>query len=57
MSEDDLIIFFRLCKAGYAASINEAAELDARTVIQALHYEEFLDRYERAYIELNKSKT
>jgi hypothetical protein len=39
---------------GIAKSVNEAKELDARTVLQALHYEKFLADYETAYVELNK---
>lgn len=54
IQEDNLLIYFRLCKAGYARSINEARELDARTVLQALAYETFLVDYERAFFELNK---
>ena len=32
----------------------EAQTLDARTVLQALHYEKFLKDYESAYFEINK---
>lgn len=52
--DDDLVIYFRLCDAGYAQSIADAAKLDARTVIQALYYEKFKSDYEQAYIEINK---
>jgi len=34
--------------------VGEAMSLDARTVLQALHYEDFLARYEQAFLELNK---
>jgi len=40
-------------KAGYG-SIAEVRELDARTVLQALNYEKFIDDFERAYLEINK---
>ncbi len=54
-AEDDvLLIYFRLCKAGYSNSIIEARELDARTVLQALAYEKFIIDWEQAYIEENK---
>lgn len=43
-----------MVKAGYAKSIHEASELDARTVVQALHYEAFLTDWEMAFMELNK---
>lgn len=49
-----LLVYFRLCKEGYAASISDAMTLDSRTVLQALHYENFLSDYERAFAELNK---
>jgi len=49
-----LLIYFKLCKAGYAASVTEAARLDARTVLQALNYEKFNSDYERAFMEMNK---
>jgi hypothetical protein len=47
------LIYFRLAKAGYG-SVSEIAEWDARTVLQALNYEKFIDDYERAWLELNK---
>ncbi len=34
--------------------MHEAEELDARTVLQALYYEDFLSVYEDTYIWLNK---
>jgi hypothetical protein len=43
----------KLVKAGYG-SFPEVAKLDARTVIQALHYEKFCGDYQAAYLELNK---
>lgn len=49
-----LLTYFRLCKAGYASSVFEAAQMDARTVLQALAYEHFLSDYESAYYDLNK---
>ena len=53
--DDNLLIYFRLCKAGYATSVREAAELDARTVLQALYYEGFCSDYELAYLEINSN--
>lgn len=47
-------MYFRLCKAGYAASVGEAKCMDVRTVVQALAYEKFISDYEIAYLELNK---
>jgi len=47
------LIYFRLAKAGYG-SVNEIAEWDAKTVLQALNYENFVNDYELAYYELNK---
>lgn len=52
--DDNLLIYFRLCKAEYARSIAEAKELDAREVLQALNYEMFLSDYEQAFLEMNK---
>lgn len=54
VSDDPMLIYFRLCKAGFARSISEAREMDCRTVLQALAYEKFLGDYELAYLELNK---
>lgn len=53
IEEDDLLIYFKLMKAGYAQSLKEARELTAREVLQALAYERFIGDYERSYIELN----
>lgn len=52
--EDDLVVYFRLCKSGYASSIKEAETLDVRTVLQALAYEKFCGDYQIAFLELNK---
>lgn len=48
-----MLIYFKLCKSGYAKSVEEARLLDARTVLQALNYEKFVDEYESTYMELN----
>jgi hypothetical protein len=40
-------------KAGYG-TLEEVQEFDARTVLQALYYEEFLSNRDSAFIELNK---
>lgn len=53
MVEDDLLVLFRLVKAGYG-SLNEVSSMTAREVIQALHYEKFMTDFESAYIEANK---
>lgn len=53
-TDDDLIVYFRLCKGGYASGITEAKTLDARTVIQALHYDGFLADWDTTFIEVNK---
>jgi hypothetical protein len=47
-------VYFRLVKGGYASSVAEAATMDARTVVQVLLYEKFLQDYEQTYLELNK---
>lgn len=47
------MIYFRLVKAGYG-SLNEVREMDARTVLQALFYEDFRSDYELVFMELNK---
>lgn len=52
--EDDLTLYLRLCKAGYANSVLEAMQLPARVVLQALSFEKFLGDYEAAWVELNK---
>ncbi len=49
-----MLIYFRLCKAGYARSVPEAATLDVRTVVQALHYESFCAEYEYTYLEKSR---
>jgi hypothetical protein len=48
------LIHLRLCKAGYAASLEDAKKMTAREVLQALNYEKFCDDFERAWAELNK---
>jgi len=48
------MILLRLVKAGYG-SLKEVKEMGAREVLQALHYERFLDEYENAYVEMNKT--
>lgn len=42
-------------KAGYG-TLKEVEDMDARTVLQALHYEKFISDYESAYVELNRKK-
>jgi len=49
------LIYFRLSKAGYG-SINEIKKMEARVILQALHYEGFCADYDNALIELNKDK-
>jgi len=44
---------FRLTKLGFG-SYNEVIELDARVVLQALNYEDFISDYESAYMEMHK---
>lgn len=53
MSDDDMIIYMRLVKAGYG-SLREVMEFNAIIVLQALYYEKFVSDYERAYLEVNK---
>jgi hypothetical protein len=43
-----------MCKLGYASGMSEARELDARTVLQALNYEEFVSDYEQTFVEMNR---
>lgn len=54
MSDDPLVTMLQIVKAGYAPTIEEAEKMDARQVMQALYYEEFLSDYEMIYMELNK---
>lgn len=49
-----MAIFCRLAKAGYGTLQQVRYEMDAREVLQALHYEIYLLDYEDAYMELNK---
>lgn len=51
-----LLVYFRLVRSGYASSVRDAARLDARTVLQALWYDRFLQDYERTYLDLNRDK-
>lgn len=49
------MIHYRLVKAGYG-TLEEVRKLNARDVIQALHYESFLSSYEAAYVEMVKNE-
>jgi hypothetical protein len=49
-----MLIHFRLVHAGYG-SLAEVRELDARTVLQAMHYDDFRADYERKFMELNQT--
>jgi hypothetical protein len=53
VKDDVLLVYFKLCKAGYASSVKEASEMDARSVIQALHYENFCNDWEEQFLKLN----
>lgn len=46
-------MIFRLAKAGYG-TVDEIENWDARKVLQALHYENFVADMSDAYMELNK---
>ena len=48
-----MLIELRLVKAGYG-SLRDIREMSAREVMQALHYEGYLNDYEAALWELNK---
>lgn len=48
-----LLYHLRLSKAGYG-SVNEIETWDARKVLQTFHYEQFCDKYERAYLDMNR---
>lgn len=52
VTEDPLLIYFKLSRAGYG-SVDEIREWDTRTVLQCLAYEEFNQKWEQAYLELN----
>lgn len=54
VEDDDLLVYLKLCKMGYAKSVREAEELGAREVLQAFHYEDYCNQYEIAYGEINK---
>lgn len=45
----------RLVKLGYGTLI-QVREMNAREVLQALHYEDFLAEYEAAFYDLNKRR-
>lgn len=47
-----MIILFRLVKSGYG-SFEEVSRMNAREIIQAVHYENFVSDYESSYVELN----
>jgi hypothetical protein len=49
-----MVLLFRLCREGYAASIQDAKEMTAREVLQAIAYENFCSDYEAAWLELNR---
>lgn len=49
-----MVIYLKLVKARYAPTIEEAKKLNAREVLQAFAFDNFLDDYEEAYIEANK---
>lgn len=51
--DDDLLLFFKLSKAGYG-TVDELEKWNARKVLQALAYENFCDEYETTFMELNK---
>jgi len=40
-------------KAGYG-TLREVMEMTAREVIQAMHYETFVNKYESAFYEVNR---
>ncbi len=45
-----------MVKAGYAKSLEEAKQMSARDVIQAIHYESFIQDYDHAIAEMNQEK-
>jgi len=49
-------IHHRLVRLGYGP-LNEVREMGARSVLQALHYDDFLNAYEAAYMELNRDNS
>lgn len=49
-----MVIFCRLAKSGYGTINQIRTEMNAREVLQALHYEVFRSDFEDAYLELNK---
>lgn len=52
--DSNLLLYFKLCKAGYASGLEEAKKMTAREVMQALAYEKFCTDYEAAFLELNR---
>jgi hypothetical protein len=48
--DDDLLIMFKLVRSGYG-SLSEVEMFDARTVLQALVYDKFINDYEAAFLE------
>ncbi len=52
--DEELLIYLRLVKGGWASGFDEAKRLNVREVLQALHYDTFLVDYEKAYIDLNR---
>lgn len=54
MSEDILILEYRLVKAGYG-TLKEVREFfSVRDFIQALHYDGFSSDYEAAFMQVNR---
>lgn len=49
LSDDDLLIYFKLVKSGYG-SFEEVKEMNVREVIQALYYESFLTDYQNSFV-------
>lgn len=50
IKDDDLLIFIRLSKAGYG-TIEDIKRMNAREVIQAMAYENYLSDYQEAMLE------
>jgi hypothetical protein len=49
-----MVTYFQLVELGMG-NYKEVQELDARTVIQCLAYEQFKSEYQTTYLEINKS--
>ena len=47
------MIYFKLSKAGYGTVREIKEEWDVREVLQRLVFEEFNNKWEQAYLELN----